>query len=437
VIGVLVVDITKNNILATVELSKCNSVKDLYNFLLAVKKDVYQNNDRIVITYTTPKQYDLILELLAVIDIPEYFVEFNQIDLVSPGIDFSFPESFCIYPWIAQQISTLGGIQPCCDFDATLSNDTNYTIASTDLKTAYLSDFMKDIRGQFLKGDRPINCRRCWQKESVGIKSMRQFGNFKFKEFYYNIDYQANNFNNVNAIDLRIGNKCNLSCNICNPESSSTMAIQMLESGKLSKSEFDNIKDSVAWAETDKFWDQLLSMANNLKYLDILGGEPLMSKTHFSLLKKLVALGAAKNIKIDYNSNGTVFSEKFFDIWKHFKEVKISFSIDDIDARFEEQRVGASWQQVCDNLEKFKQHVSTNFIIDISSAINTQNVYWLPELINWTSLQGFDIAVNTVDYPWKYNIRSLSPEEKNKIIKKLKSNNVHESIPSIIKILQE
>jgi organic radical activating enzyme len=277
----------------------------------------------------------------------------------------------------------------------------------------------------------------CWQKESTGIKSMRQFGNFKFKEFYYNIDYQTNNFNNVSAIDLHLGNKCNLSCNICSPVSSSSKATQMLQSGKLSKLEFDNIKDSVAWAETNKCWNDLLSMANNLKYLDILGGEPLMSKKHFSLLKKLVALGVAKNIKIDYNSNGTIFSEKFFDIWKHFKEIKISFSIDDIEARFEEQRGGASWQQICNNLQKFKQHRSTNFIIDIVPAINTQNVYWLPELINWASSQGIEITFNIVNTPWNYNIRSLSSEEKNKIIKKLKSNNVHKIIPSIIKILQE
>jgi hypothetical protein len=158
---------------------------------------------------------------------------------------------------------------------------------------------------------------------------------------------------------------------------------------------------------------------------------------HFNFLRKLVDLDVAKNIKIDYNTNGTVYSEKFFDIWQHFKEVKLSFSIDDIEDRFEQQRYGASWTSVSENIKKYNAHKSNNFITEIFPTINTQNVFYIPELLEWATKQEFDhIYFNVLESPIKYNITSLDSEEKYKIIKKLKENNTYNICFSIITLLE-
>ncbi len=429
------VDTTKNNILATVDLTKYNSVPELYYDLLPLKKDVYEECDRIVFLYgTSTKVLNLVKELLDFIDIPEFFVQYEQTNSTG-GLDFEFSSSHCIYPWINLVIYTLGDIGPCCLYKGNISNINN---SNSNLKEIYHSNLLQNLRKQLLVGEYPSACSACWQNESAGIPSMRQVAKHKFKEIYYKIDYEKENFDNLQIFDLKIGNSCNLACKICSPGASSKIAEAAHKSGMISTIEFDQLKKSVTWADSTHFWEQMLTTVNNLKYLDLYGGEPLMSKMHFNFLRKLVDLDVAKNIKIDYNTNGTVYSEKFFDIWQHFKAVKLSFSIDDIEERFEQQRCGANWVSVCENIKKYNAHKSNNFITEIFPTINTQNVFYIPELLEWAIKQNFDyIYFNMLESPIEYNITSLDLKEKYKIIKKLKENNVHECIPSIIKILQE
>jgi radical SAM protein with 4Fe4S-binding SPASM domain len=431
---VLVVDTTKNNfnILATLDLTKYNSVPELYNELLPLKKDVYEECDRIVFLYgTSTKVLNLVKELLDFIDIPEFFVQYEQTNSTG-GLDFEFSASHCIYPWANLVIDNLGDIGPCCLYKGKISN-----INNSELKEIYHSDRLQELRKQFLAGEYPSACSACWKSESVGIPSMRQGAKHKFREIYYKIDYEKEDFDNLQIFDLKIGNSCNLACKICSPAASSKIAEAAHKSGMISTIEFDQLKKSVKWADSTHFWEQMLTTVNNLKYLDLYGGEPLMSKIHFNFLRKLIDLDVAKNIKIDYNTNGTVYSEKFFDIWQHFKEVKLSFSIDDIEDRFEQQRFGASWTSVCENIKKYNTHKSNNFITEIFPTINTQNVFYIPELLEWATKQNFDhIYFNMLTHPIEYNITSLRPNEKHKVIEKLKQNNTHNVCSSIIALLE-
>jgi MoaA/NifB/PqqE/SkfB family radical SAM enzyme len=432
---VLVVDTTKNNfnILATLDLTKYNSVPELYNALLPLKKDVYEDCDRIVFLHgTSTKILNLVKEILSFIDIPEFFVSYEQTINDVGGLDFEFSSSHCIYPWINLMIDNVGNVAPCCSFGERISN-----INGSSIVDIYQGTFMKNLRKDFLDGKYPTTCSTCWKNEAVGIPSMRQAAKYKFREIYYKIDYEKEDFNNLQIFDLKIGNSCNLACKICSPESSSKIAEAAHKSGMLSTIEFNQLKKSVVWADSTQFWDQLLTAIDNLKYLDLYGGEPLMSKMHFDFLRKLIDLDVAKNIKIDYNTNGTIYSEKFFDIWQHFKEVKLSFSIDDIGERFEQQRCGANWVVVCENIKKYNAHISSKFIIDVYPTINTQNVFYIPELLEWIALQKFDgVFFNILYNPIEYNITSLSIERKQEIIKKLGKHNNHPVYSSIVTLLK-
>ena len=124
------VDTTKNNILATVDLTKYNSVPELYYDLLPLKKDVYEECDRIVFLYgTSTKVLNLVKELLDFIDIPEFFVLYEQTNSTG-GLDFEFSSSHCIYPWINLLINNLGNMSPCCLFEETISNINNSSISA-------------------------------------------------------------------------------------------------------------------------------------------------------------------------------------------------------------------------------------------------------------------------------------------------------------------
>jgi hypothetical protein len=127
VIGVRVVGITKNNILATVDITSYTSLKDLYEVLLSSKKDTFADDERIVIIYNSTNQKKLVDELLKIIDIPDFFIIFKTTNN-GGGIDFNFSDSFCIYPWINLRVSTTGDIGPCCMNNRNISNLTQNTI---------------------------------------------------------------------------------------------------------------------------------------------------------------------------------------------------------------------------------------------------------------------------------------------------------------------
>ncbi len=434
--GVEVVTVRMNNytILAIINVSECNSLTELHNQLANAKKEVFNDQERIIINYSTDKHLALITELLNAIDIPDFFVIFNQVISDNPTIDFVFEDSFCIYPWINLRINTLGQISPCCKFD---TNGLSENINNNSIKEVYLGKTMSDVREALRNGQRPKQCNVCWQEESVGLESMRQNGKYKFKEIYHKLNYETDNFDNLQLFDLNLSNACNLSCRNCDPVSSSSIAKLELAAGRLSNQQFIELKQAVNWSETSEFWDQLLSTAQNLKYLDLYGGEPMMSKNHFNFLKKLINLGVAKNIQIDYNSNGTIYSEKFFDLWSHFKSVKISFSIDDIEDRFEYQRNGANWLQVLENIKLYKAKVNNKFTIDIFTTISIQNVYYLPELIQWAQTINLPISFGILNVPTFLSIRSIPTTSTSNIIKKLQPFMHIDIIATVITILEK
>ena len=427
-----------SNILGIVDLTKINNLPDLYNALTNLKKEVYEDNERIIIRYGNYQQtLELVKEILNFIDIPDFFVVYEFVDLLQ-GLDFKLSNSHCVYPWINLEINNIGSIRPCCVYSGDISHNSKSIskISENTIKEIYLNDYMDNLRSKFIAGEYPPECKSCWSAESVGLPSMRQGAKHKFREIYYAIDYQQKNFNNLQSFDLKLGNNCNLSCNICIPTASSKIASKQLHSKIISLKEYTQIQLDTSWAESNLLESRLSESINNIKYLDLYGGEPLMSKSHFKFLKKLINLNVANHIKLDYNTNGTVYSDKFFELWDHFKEVKLSFSIDDINDRFEEQRCGASWNAVSQNILKYHKKKSKKFITEVYPTINTQNVYWLPELLGWITTQSFDhIAFNILHEPAHYNILSLNDEDKLSTVKKLKNYSQYEICNSVAQLL--
>jgi len=427
-----------------IDLCEYRSMDELYLKLLELKKETYQDNERIVLFYDEnfTETLNLVREMLVSIDIPDFFVFFQpgstqQIN----SLNFSLSQSHCIYPWINLQIDSLGDLRPCCIYDGNIldNNNQKYLIQNNDLQEIYSSNYMKNLRASFLQGKKPKECKHCWDHESANIPSMRQLAHSKFKEIYYKINYHNEDFNDLQLFDLRLGNSCNLACRICGPVYSSKIADADLSAGRLNKPDYIKIEKAIGWADDDVFWGKLLTKINDIKYLDIFGGEPLMSKSHFKLLRKLIELDAAKNIKIDYNSNGTIFSEKFFDLWDHFKEIKISFSIDNIGSRFEYERYGADWNTVEENIKKFNARRSNKFITDVSTAVSIQNVYYLPELLEWINTQQFSIinaTISIVRNPWFMSISSMTKEAKDLVIEKLSQYSDNEIIKPVIQTIK-
>jgi hypothetical protein len=164
-----------------------------------------------------------------------------------------------------------------------------------------------------------------------------------------------------------------------------------------------------------------------------------MIQEHFDLLQGLIDRDLAGSIEIHYNTNGTQWPEGAIDVWRHFRHVEIAFSIDDVGARFEYQRTGASWSGVVATIERFRQlrAENTNISLQVCSTVNVFNVLYLPELAAWNSSQGFDYVYwNMMHEAYYFSIATLPEGAKRDIAAQLRtSGSASDAAPEFERII--
>ena len=339
------------------------------------------------------------------------------------------PEKICMLPWISIETSPIGTARPCClAVDEIIKPDgIKYSLRENTLEEIYHSDYMQDLRKDFLAGNKPLTCKRCWDEEAAGRTSKRINSRIRLKEYYNSVDFQNINPNQLWFIDLKLGNICNLKCRICGSWSSSKWAKEEIDYipellDRKTHLAYTYLKDGAWPRESKVFWDNLKTLLSNIKYFEFTGGEPFLIEQHFDLLRYAVEQGYSKNIEIHYNTNGTVFPESA-ELWSNFKHVEIAFSIDNVGARFEYERYGADWNEVQANLVKFNELRSLKLSTQLCTTMNIQNVYYLPELCDWISTQTFDhIYFNMLHDPWHMCISKMTPQAQELVINRLTSH---------------
>lgn len=322
-------------------------------------------------------------------------------------------DGFCILPWVSLEASPIGTVRPCCLSQSEVVNDsgTKITVGETDLVTIQNTQHMRSLRAAFLNGDKPTDCRRCWDEEEAGKSSKRINTLNRMKHMLPDIEWGLDAAP-LQFLDLKLGNICNLKCRICGSWSSSTFATEEIRYQDDKKHNFHYAMLQMGrWPrEQQQFWQDLTNHFASIRYLEFTGGEPFLITEHFDLLRKLADSGHAHHIEIHYNTNGTIFPEQAQELWQHFAHVEIAFSIDDVDERFEYQRSNARWHEVIDNIDRFKAMRSRcrNISLQCCSTVSIFNVLYLDQLAAWIQEQAFDyMHWNLLHDPDKFSIRNL------------------------------
>jgi MoaA/NifB/PqqE/SkfB family radical SAM enzyme len=335
---------------------------------------------------------------------------------------------FCVLPWVSLETSPIGTVRPCCLAEHELRDDAGekFNLSTAEFTTIQNSKDMQMLREQFLAGDEPETCRKCWREERAGRTSKRMHTLDRLKHMLPDQAWTAD-AKPLMFLDLKLGNICNLKCRICGSWSSSQFATEELanlEPGTDRKSSFHyTMLKQGAWPrENPVFWRELAAVADQIQYIEFTGGEPFMIEEHFELLRSLVSSGLAPNIEIHYNTNGTQWPQDAASIWKYFKTVEIAFSIDDVGDRFEYQRTNARWAEVNENLSRFRElrNHFPNIQLQVCSTVNVFNVCYLEELSHWIEQQNFDYVYwNMMHEAYYFSISTLPDAAKRVIAQRL------------------
>lgn len=338
-------------------------------------------------------------------------------------------DNFCILPWISLEASPIGTVRPCCLADHELTDNTGekFSLLNADFADIQNSASMRKLREQFLAGEKPQTCRKCWNEERAGRTSKRMHTIDRLKHTVTDTEWTAD-AKPLMFLDLKLGNICNLKCRICGSWSSSQFATEEIAwtlREEQKKSHAYTMLRAGAWPkENESFWNQIDSVLGDIRYIEFTGGEPFMIDQHFDMLQGIVDRGIAHQVEIHYNTNGTLYPERAEQIWQHFKTVEIAFSIDDIGSRFEYQRSNAVWSQVCENLDRFRdlKEMHSNIRLQICATINVFNVHYIDQLAAWIghNCEGFDFVYwNIMHDAWYFSIACLPDSAKTAIAQHL------------------
>jgi MoaA/NifB/PqqE/SkfB family radical SAM enzyme len=346
-------------------------------------------------------------------------------------------DKFCVLPWVSLETSPIGTVRPCCLADDELVDNSGNKF---DLNTASFvniqnSQSMRKLRQEFLNGQQPQTCRKCWREERSGRTSKRMHTLDRLKHMLPDQEW-TEDAKPLIFLDLKLGNICNLKCRICGSWSSSTFATEELQfigqkENKKENHHYQMLKQGAWPRENPVFWTEISKISDQIQYIEFTGGEPFMIREHFDMLQGLVNRGIAQNIEIHYNTNGTQWPEHAEDIWCHFKHVEIAFSIDDIGSRFEYQRSNAVWTEVEQNIGRFRElrGRNSNITLQVCCTVNVFNVYYLETVANWIIEQQFDfIYWNMMHDAYYFSIATLPETAKKIITQQLQQAQVPDSI---------
>lgn len=326
------------------------------------------------------------------------------------------------------ETTPIGSYRPCCLAKDHIPDGAGVPIEakSIDTSTVFRSPYMRELRQQFMAGQKPATCGRCWNEEAAGRTSKRQHSLNKFRHLLDSIDFSSDDPKKIMYLDLKLGNICNLRCRICGSWSSSRWAqediIYEQEPNKKSTHAYKIIQAGRWPDESEEWWQDLEKILPTVESIEFTGGEPFLVIRHYDFIKKAVDLGVASRIHLHYNTNATMYPAELEEHWRQFREVEIAFSIDNIGDRFEFERHGAGWFELENNLKRFQEMAARigNMKFQSCTTVNILNVYYLPEIIDYLEKQNLNfVYLNMLHDPSHMNIGGLTPAAKDLVMQRL------------------
>lgn len=366
-------------------------------------------------------------------------------------------KTFCPLPWIHMATRPNGDVRVCCTANASgagVEDNKTAGLVKKDgiamnlrdhtIEEVWNSEHMRNTRLEMLNGEIPISCTKCFEEESKGVVSKRQW---ETREWENKIDIESivektqedgSLEVDIPYFDLRLGNVCNLKCVMCSPHDSSSW----IKDWKLQQ---PNYKNSIlasdqdwdqdfdyTWYKKGSFLESMMKQSHNIKQLYFAGGEPLMIPEHWNILRDLIASGAAKHIKLRYNTNGHPPSKKkAVNYWNQFKEVIVNFSMDGTERVNNYIRYPSVWNDTLESFRYITQEIDKNSQVNIACAVQALNALNITELAEWSEGKGGQINnkrthmaapfINThlVYLPSYMSIKVLPIDIKNQVRRKI------------------
>ena len=360
--------------------------------------------------------------------------------------NFISNDVFCLSPWNQIHVTPIGVVKPCCIFDGGLKDENNKTIRITDdkIENIWNGKAFKDIRLKMINGEKIPECKKCYEEEKVSNSSDRIRSLSLDSSIIESIIKSLENGSVErlpNILNLKIGNKCNLKCRMCQPLDSAMVDSEFTALAKLDPRfrSFDNanafdynydetpIEIAGNWINEPIAKENMLKLLANTEHMSLAGGEVAFTQEAIDLLKFCVDENIAKNINITASSNLTRMDEELLNLMAQFKCFRVVASIDGIENTAEYIRYPSKWNVIKKNLKKLVE-APINIIpviaptIQIYNVLNIVQVFELVEELDckkWEYFENPSTHLTVLFDPQHLSIRHLPRSIKDLAIERL------------------
>jgi len=251
------------------------------------------------------------------------------------------------------------GVKSCCSYSGSYEG----TIEE------YLnSKLLSNIQTSILNGVIPSGCRECYEGELTTNHSTRLIALTDYNTHYTQTD--------IDYIDLRSSNLCNLKCRTCNPLFSSRVQSELTKNDVLSQY-YSFISDSNLIHTTSNNFNYITNHLSSINRLNLTGGEPTFMPEVKNMLQVCFDQDFTGDILITSNLNFT--NDFWFELTKQLGEqIHWTISIDAIGEHAEILRHGTSWKLMDYNIHKLVQLSNS---IEYNITVSSLNIIHIKELL--------------------------------------------------------
>ena len=308
----------------------------------------------------------------------------------------------CDLPFHHMAIRPDGRIFPCCNFRWE-SVPEDLTISHPD---PFNHSFLKYVRQQMLD-DTPIEgCSNCYKDEEVTGRSMRTEINESVWGFGLPVDLRIRGkVEKLTNIDLAFSNSCNNRCRMCGPNLSTNWYADAKKLG------MDIPRGVVAKNSIIEDYD-----LSDLRFIKLIGGEPLMEQEKFIKVLKKCRLDRLVILLV---TNGTQRpSEELFELFKQCQRIDTHLSIDAYGPMNDFLRKGSTWEEVDKNVDWYVENMSGSrqFSVSIDSVISIYNCNQIDQMIEYKKSKGVYSKFDMVDGPNWMQPRNIPDAYKQELV---------------------
>lgn len=359
---------------------------------------------------------------------------------------------FCNVPWFEVHINADGTYHSCGAQPTPQRvpiNDTFesvHNVFSMTIPEWINSQYQRQVRLDKLNGIPETRCNMCYKEEAVESVSKRINENLKSEISDTNFETSYNNspvkshfeYSKTNqglsdilrpeSYHISLGNECNYACKMCGPWASSKLAVEGIKNGTYHGPAKQN------WTDNIQAWDHVTDYicdTDNLKFVHLIGGEPLLNPRFEELIDRLIATKKT-NIYLGFTTNGSIVNQSLIEKLNVFRHVDIGISIECMGPLNDYIRKGTNTSEVLDNIDVYlKYRKQSHVYVTIRPVPSALSVHTLDELYSWCIDRKLDIMTNILANPVHLQIKNLPKNIKDRLLTRYQNWKFEEPLPGI------